>query len=156
MEEERVTLFELLTSPKFRKMSDAALSDFIDSDEGLSYDDWETIPGEYSEDKAKTLRKVWEQEQSEYPKRMLVWDNNEDNAEERIVVGEITVGKPDYQFYTVRLESADRFNDGKKYDTEPFKYAKELPVKPETIELTMDEIADKFGVDVKTLKIKKC
>jgi hypothetical protein len=34
-------------------------------------------------------------------------------------------------------------------------YAKDIEPQPTTIELTMDEIAEKFGVNVKILKIKK-
>jgi hypothetical protein len=76
-----------------------------------------------------------DQSELTFPRRMLCWDKSEVEARVCIVLG--------------------IFPDRKKYpvitDNDSFNHAKEL----ESAEVTMQEIADKFGIPIDQLKIKK-
>lgn len=58
-------------------------------------------------------------------------------------------------FYALALDENDEEAE-KQIGLVPWKYAKEIGVKIEfTVELTLEDIAEKFGISVKQLKIKK-
>jgi len=80
---------------------------------------------------------------SEYPKKMWVWDKNTIDP----IVREVVAYAPGIEFPYL---TKDKNESNWKYIG--YKYAKDLP---QTKELTMQEIADKFGIDVEQLKIKK-
>ena len=84
------------------------------------------------------------------PKRgdkVLVWENEGDERE-AIFIAEIEGAK--YPVITVAYGYEEDFKDGKTFDIAGWSY-----MKPYKKEVTMQEIAEKFGVDVEQLKIKK-
>jgi hypothetical protein len=90
-------------------------------------------------------------------KPMLCWDNNEESAREYHVLAKVTECDSNYHYkvicnkntYPEHPEWAGRAGGGVEGG---FKHAK----KPQQeIELTLNEIADKFGIFVEQLKIKK-
>lgn len=85
-------------------------------------------------------------EEKSYPKVMLVSNHRQDTPQKRVVFMEKN-GK--YLAWTgaETLEEAEG-----ELGVYNWKYAKDIE---EPVELTMDEIAEKFGVDVTRLKIKK-
>lgn len=86
-------------------------------------------------------------------RRMLVWDHNENDAQERIVIAKLP--NTHFPYIAVSITEEDIFLEGKKHDPVIFKHAKPIPEKEEAVELTLDQIAEKFGVKVEQLKIKK-
>ena len=80
---------------------------------------------------------------SEYPKEMWVWDKNTVDP----IVREVVAYAPGIEFPYL---TKDKNESNWKYIG--YKYAKDLP---QPKELTMQEIADKFGINVEQLKIKK-
>ena len=80
---------------------------------------------------------------SEYPKEMWVWDKNTVDP----VVREVVAYAPEIEFPYL---TKDKNKSNWKYIG--YKYAKDLP---QPKELTMQEIADKFGINIEQLKIKK-
>ena len=87
-------------------------------------------------------------------KPMLCWDDNESEAREHHVLAKVTECNSIYQYKVICNENT--YPERKQAVTGicwvGFKYAKELQ---QQVELTLDEIADKFGVPVEQLKIKK-
>lgn len=99
---------------------------------------------------------------NEYPKVMMVSDEpiTKDNPGKQRVVWAYNP-KFYYSFFTYRLsiqtlKDVENIPEGGGGEVdgwgERFKYAQELQ---QQIELTLDEIADKFGISVEQLKIKK-
>ena len=80
---------------------------------------------------------------SEYPKEMWVWDKNTVDP----IVREVVAYAPGIEFPYL---TKDKNESNWRYIG--YKYAKDLP---QPKELTMQEIADKFGINVEQLKIKK-
>lgn len=78
-------------------------------------------------------------EPNEYPKVMLVWEDDK-NPLQREVIMEINGGYLAWSPFT-------------KNNAVLWPHAKDI--EPEQIELTIDQIADKFGVDPNQIKIKK-
>jgi len=79
---------------------------------------------------------------------MMVGDYENGNMNERFVCAQVPNGK--YIAYC----HADKFSDIKSEDFTLWRYAKHIQ-QPQEVELSMDEIAQKFGIDVSLLKIKK-
>lgn len=77
-----------------------------------------------------------------YPKVMWVWDNDEEDAKKREVISEI-------QSHGVKYYITH--NDSYGFPT-IWKNAKDIE---EPTEITLEQIAEKFGVDVEQIKIKK-
>lgn len=55
--------------------------------------------------------------------------------------------------YAVTLDIYDGTNDARMWTTAELK--EEFVMKPEAVELTLEQIADKFGIAVENIKIKK-
>lgn len=83
-------------------------------------------------------------------KPMLCWDENESKAREYHVLAKVTECHAMYPYKVIYNENSP--GPGRLAGMVEFKHVKPLP---ETIELTLDEIADKFGIPVEQLKIKK-
>lgn len=81
--------------------------------------------------------------------RMLVWDDNEKWAKERIVIAKLPKNTA-FPYVTVDYDYEEYFEKGKEYHTSRYKNTKPLP---KQTELTMQEIADKFGLKVDEIKI---
>lgn len=86
-------------------------------------------------------------------RRMLVWDHNENDAQERIVIAKLP--NTHFPYIAVSITEEDIFLEGKKHDPVIFKHAKPIPEKEEAVELTLEQIAGKFGISLDRLKIKK-
>ena len=85
-------------------------------------------------------------------KPMLCWDDDETDAREYHVLAKVTECDTQYPYKIVCNENSPFQDDLGVGSVVGFKHAKPLP---ETIELTLDEIADKFGISVEQLKIKE-
>ena len=83
--------------------------------------------------------------------KILVWNIHEENTEERIAITDVDGAI--YPVICVAIEDEDNFINGKQFSIVQWKYWKPIP-QEQVVELTMDEIAEKFGVDVNQLKIK--
>jgi len=75
---------------------------------------------------------------TEYPREMWVWDDDKENKVKELVLGE---------FLGVYM-TRDSFATDSYYS-----YKNAEDIKEEKVELSLQEIADKFGVNVKCLKI---
>lgn len=90
-------------------------------------------------------------------RRMLVWDEDvlgEENAKEALVIAKLP-GNPMRPYVSVSGYDEHNYKKGFYYVPHAYQYAKPIPAKEETVELTLDQIADKFGISVDRLKIKK-
>ena len=92
-------------------------------------------------------------------KPMLCWDDNESEAIEYHVLAKVTECNSIYPYKAISNENTYP-EKGWPGRTEGwagvgYKHAKPLPEHQQQVELTLDEIADKFGVFVEQLKIKK-
>lgn len=89
-------------------------------------------------------------------RRMLVWDSadGEENAKEALVIAKLP-GKPGCPYIVASRAFELNFKEGLNYHVSLYRYAKPIPEKEETVELTLDQIAKKFGISVDKLKIKK-
>ena len=89
-------------------------------------------------------------------RRMLVWDsiNGEENAKEALVIAKLP-GKPYCPYIVAPGTSGLNIKEGLNYHISIYQYAKPIPEKEEAVELTLEQIAEKFGVSVDRLKIKK-
>ena len=116
---------------------------FNESIESLDY--WVKIPTGY------TVIEL----PNELPKsgdKILVWDSNDEKPKERIFFTYLEgTSAP---ILTVCQNDEERFLKNEVVDVIFWKHYKLIEPKIE-VEVTMDEIADKFGVDVSQLKIKK-
>ena len=81
--------------------------------------------------------------------RVLVWDNEGDERE-RIFITQIEGDI--YPYVAVNFLLEGNFIRGEKFTTVGWKNMKPIP---QVKEVTMQEIAEKFGVEVEQLKIKK-
>lgn len=85
-----------------------------------------------------------------FPRKMLVWDHDEGNAVERIVLWINPFGKGTYPIVCVAYCSEIDFNKGEAYYTTQRMHAKELPeVKELTIEEATKKLSEVFGMEVK-------
>ena len=112
---------------------------------------WDLLEGYDSSIKGKILFNQWNPPFN--PKRgdkVMVWDGYEGEAQERIFL--TTIEGSLYPIITVHGSDNDRFNNGEQFAFGNFKHMKPMPTE---FEVTMDEIANKFGVDINILKIKK-
>lgn len=82
-------------------------------------------------------------------RRMLVWDDNEGRAEERIVIAKLTL-KAKQQYIAVNISEEDKFKKGEEYDTLRWKHAKPIPQKTK---LSLSTIAEKFGLNPNEIEI---
>jgi hypothetical protein len=82
----------------------------------------------------------------EYPKVMLVWDDDEDIAGKRVVISKFN------NFYVClsAISSLDKIK--KANGVIAYKYAKDLPT---ITEVTMSEVAEAMGIEESLLRIKK-
>lgn len=64
--------------------------------------------------------------QSEYPKRMLVWDSEEKSAVARIVIGRL-IGNPKYPYLAVEQRFEEDYKNGREYGHTVYKHAKPIP-----------------------------
>ena len=92
-------------------------------------------------------------------KPMLCWDDNESEAIEYHVLAKATECNSVYPYKAISNENTypkkgvwERWSG---MGGGGYKHAKPLPEHQQQVELTLDEIADKFGVPVEQLKIKK-
>ena len=74
---------------------------------------------------AKAMRKQFAPE-SEYPKRMLVWNRHEEAALERIVLADLGE-KANIRYITVNGEYESKFENEEEFDWFHFKNAKPIP-----------------------------
>lgn len=134
----------------FEKNSSAAIFEgngftWADSEDGYEY--WCNIirKGKYPKESKEEPKK--------YPRVMMVSDFKK-TWSKRVVEFE---KKIDGETLYYAWDSAETIeNSLKSRSLVIWKYAKEIePENPKQIELTLDEIADKFGVSVENLKIKK-
>ena len=86
-------------------------------------------------------------------KMMLVWDHNENDAQERIVIAKLL--NCHFPYIAVGSEQENIFLRGNKHHISVFAHAKPILAKEESVELTLEQIAEKFGISVDRLKIKK-
>ena len=111
------------------------------------YDYWKKIflAGTYPEEP--------QEEPKKYPRVMMISDSMW-VWEKRVVEFEKKIGDETFYF---AWESAETIEDSlKSRILLTWRFAKEIePEPPKQIELTLDEIAKKFGVSVENLKIKK-
>lgn len=88
-------------------------------------------------------------------RRMLVWGGfwDEESPKEAIVIAKLP-GNPVCP-YVVASRTCVNIKEGSYYHISLYQYAKQIPDKEEAVELTLDQIAEKFGISVDRLKIKK-
>jgi hypothetical protein len=82
--------------------------------------------------------------------RVLVRDRDDSEWYESIFITKIDGAV--YPYVVVSSNYEDEFINGKGFYTTQYTQCKKLPTQKE---ITMQEIADKFGIDVNNLKIKK-
>lgn len=88
----------------------------------------------------------------EHPQRgdeVLVWDEDEIYAVKRIFLAYIEGAN--YPVQVVYEVDVENFKNGKTFSMSSFKHYKPLPQKTK---LTLQQIADKFGVDVNDLEVE--
>jgi hypothetical protein len=81
---------------------------------------------------------------------VLVWDIDESKAEPRIFLAYIE--RAMYPVQVVHGGCEKDYKNGNHFDTDRFKFYK-LP--PQKTNLTLQQIADKFGIDVKSLEVQR-
>ena len=84
--------------------------------------------------------------------KILVWDTDEKYAQKRIALTYVDGAM--YPVICVENDNEDDFINGKTFYTAQYTHWKPIP-QEQVVELTMDEIAEKFGIDISQLKIKK-
>lgn len=85
-----------------------------------------------------------------FPRKMLVWDDNEGDAVEQVVLWINPFGKCIYPIVSVYPISEIKYNEGSEYSIALWKYAKEIPeVKELTIEEAAKKLSEVFGMEVK-------
>lgn len=85
-------------------------------------------------------------------RRMLVRNGHEDWINERIVLVKLSSKVNGCHYIAVVDGDENKFKNGEEYKVTSWMYAKPIP---ETIELTLDQIAEKFNTTVDKIKIKK-
>ena len=91
-------------------------------------------------------------EEKTFPRKMLVWNIDENQACERIVLWKNTFGNPFDKYFAVEGCHELEYEAGNGYFTVPWRFAKEIPAKPEPVKLTVAEICKKLGYDVEIVK----
>lgn len=81
--------------------------------------------------------------QSEYPKRMLVWDDDESDAEPRMVIEDLGK-KADYRYIVVSKYDESKYQNGKIFGWTCFKNAKPLP-EPDPIALEIAQLEKRIA-----------
>ena len=126
----------------------AVASYYGDSEYGIN--SWRRLPEGYVEIQLPT----------ELPKRgdrIFVWDDNEDDGDERIFITYIDGAIS--PVITVHYDFEEEFSKNKKYETNSWDNYKLITPKESIIELTMNEVLEKIAklenVDVSRLRIKK-
>jgi hypothetical protein len=85
-----------------------------------------------------------------FPRKMLVWDYNEGDAVERMVLWINPFGNCIRPIICVDPYLEINFNEGSEYSITLWKHAKELPeVKELTIEEAAKKLSEVFGMEVK-------
>lgn len=88
-------------------------------------------------------------------RRMLVWDGDERLAKERLVIAKLP-SNCCHPYIVIDKIQENIFLEGHQwYSTSRYKNAKPIPEKEEAVELTLEQIAEKFSISVDKLKIKK-
>lgn len=109
------------------------------------------LPVQSVKDFLKQIEEPW------IPKRgdrvLGCFEGSEDIYCERIFVTEIE--NATYPFVLVQWPDEDKFVNGEKFDILNVKHIKPIPTPQPQTELTMEEIAEKFDIDVNNLKIVK-
>ena len=106
----------------------------------------------YNLEELKTNTRIM-QLPKELPQRgdeVLVWDYNEIKAVKRIFLAYIEGAC--YQVITVDKGDEEKFKKGDAFSIFPFKHYKPIPQKTK---LTLQQIADKFGIDVNDLEVER-
>lgn len=88
-------------------------------------------------------------EKKTFPRKMLVWDNEEKDSEEKIVLWENTFGNCVDRFIYVHPSWEEEYLKGEEYRTSECKNAKELP-EPE--EMTLEQVCKELGRNIKIVK----
>jgi len=84
-----------------------------------------------------------------FPRKMLVWDDEESTAIELIVLWENKFGKPAYRFLAI---SEERFNSQYEYIPGLWKHAKDLPeAKKMTVEEMKAELEKSLGCEIEVV-----
>lgn len=108
-------------------------------------------PTQSVKDFLKQIEEPW------VPKRgdrvLASWDCVDNVYNERIFVTEIKNGIRPYVL--VSCGDEENFKSGLPFDVIQARHIKPIPTPQPQTELTMDEIAEKFGIDVNNLKIVK-
>ena len=141
-----VTYEMITTHPYFKTLTLQELENII---EYMNFKGYLELKGYCSTDKSERLYKQF----LSYPKLMLVSDDNK-NWQKRVVQFERSIRDINYYFAWNDAETLeDSLEQTRLVD---WKFAKEIePEQPKVIELTLEEIAEKFGISVDNLKIKK-
>ena len=84
--------------------------------------------------------------------RVLVWNDNKKDAEERIYLG--TIEGATYPFIVVNIIHEENFKRGEKFYVNTYKNMIPIP-KDEIVEITLGEVAELLGKDVNQIRIKK-
>ena len=122
----------------------------FDGEDGFS---WHNSKDEYDYWDEIINKRKYPEEPKKYPRVMLISDSTTSWCK-RVVEFEKKIGDETLYF---AWDSAETIEDSlKSRILVTWRFAKEIePETPKQIELTLDEIADKFGVSVENLKIKK-
>jgi len=89
-----------------------------------------------------------------FPKRMLVWDSNVNNKVERTVLADL--GEQCYSRYVaVGSTYEESFKNGGQCRVTLWNNAENIDAEEGKLEVSFDEVAKKFGVESKNLKILK-
>lgn len=91
---------------------------------------------------AETMRKQFGT-QSEYPKRMLVWDYEEREAEPRIVLADLGE-KSGGRYIVVRNSYESKYENGEGFSCTKYKHAKPLP-EPDPIAQEIAELRQRLA-----------
>lgn len=133
---------------------DIATGGFFWDEATEGYDFWSEVIGRKNFD---LFFKKYPKEEEDYwidPKgrRMLVWDCYEEHAVERTVIAKLPSKARSLKHIAVVNEDENKFKNGEEYYIAHWQNAKPIP---ETIELTLDQIAEKFNTTSDKIKIKK-
>ena len=144
-----VTYEMITTHPYFKTLSRSDLQEVV---EYMNFDGYMKLKGSFSSGKLEILYDLFHPTIT-YPRLMLVSDDNK-NWRKRVVQFERSIRDINYYFAWNDAETLeDSLEQTRLVD---WKFAKEIePEQPKVIELTLEEIAEKFGVEVNNLKIKK-
>lgn len=89
-------------------------------------------------------------------RRMFVWNGHEGWVNERIVIAKLPSKVRPSRYVAVVNGDENKFKNGEEYYITHWQNAKPIPKPiPETIELTLDQIAEKFNTTADKIKIKK-